>query len=119
MIKSNFLDDLEVAHFMRSTKGHAQLVDKSGYIYNKHRTNASGIIFWSCREDKRWGCKARVHTEGFHIIKYCNQHSHEQPAVPYSRREKRISDFQVGCGRAMKPATFRFDVFIGLRKGNT
>jgi len=85
-------DDLEVAHFMRSTKGHAQLVDKSGYIYNKHRTNASsGIIFWSCREDKRWGCKARVHTEGFHIIKYCNQHSHEQPAVPYSRREKRTS----------------------------
>ena len=94
MIKFNFLDDLEVAHFMRSTKGHAQLVDKSGYIYNKHRTNASGIIFWSCREDKRWGCKARVHTEGFHIIKYCNQHSHEQPAVPYSRREKKnIIDF--------------------------
>ena len=83
MIKS-FLDVLDVAQFMRSSKGHPQLVDKAGFIYNKHRTNKDGLIFWSCRDFKRSDCRARVHTKGFHIIKYQKEHSHDQPAVPFT-----------------------------------
>ena len=68
---------MEDAQFIKSTKGHAQLVDKSGYIYNRHKTNSKQtIIYWRCTQHKKAACYARVQTEGFYITKYVGTHSH-------------------------------------------
>ena len=78
MIKSNFLDDLEVAHFMRSTKGHAQLVDKSGYIYNKTKIRRN-LQNWECISRQKLKCHARAQTSGLHIVQIKGEHSHPIP----------------------------------------
>ena len=71
---SFFVDSLDEAEFIPSSKGGAQLVDKSGYIYNKKGINIDGqIIFWDCRR-KRYKCRAMIHSKGPFIIKYINEH---------------------------------------------
>ena len=77
-----FLDDLgdselEVAEFIKSSKNRAQLVDKLGYIYNKHQRNTDGtLIWWKCKEFQRnkteIRCRARCTTKGFYITKKTN-----------------------------------------------
>ena len=75
-----FLDELDVAQFIKSTKGHAQLVDKAGNIYNRHKTNSSQtVIYWRCTQHKKSTCFGRVQTQGFFITKYVNKHSHPPP----------------------------------------
>ena len=72
--------ELDVAQFIRSTKGQAQLVDKAGNIYNRHKTNSSQtIIYWRCTQHKKSTCFGRVQTQGFFITKYVNKHSHPPP----------------------------------------
>jgi len=84
-----FLDDLgdselEVAQFIKSSKNCAQLVDKLGYIYNKHQRNTDGtLIWWKCKEFQRnkteIRCRARCTTKGFYITKKTNVHTHPPP----------------------------------------
>ena len=84
-----FLDDLgdselEVAEFIKSSKNCAQLVDKLGYIYNKHQRNTDGtLIWWKCKEFQRnkteIRCRARCTTKGFYITKKTNVHTHPPP----------------------------------------
>ena len=80
-----FLDQLEVAQFIMSSKGHAQLVDKLGYIYNKHQNSQNGItVWWKCSEyykQRPATCKARATTEGFSITKFTNSHTHSPPEL--------------------------------------
>ena len=72
--------ELDVAQFIKSTKGHAQLVDKAGNIYNRHKTNSSQtVIYWRCTQHKKSTCFGRVQTQGFFITKYVNKHSHPPP----------------------------------------
>ena len=84
---AKLLETYDEAEFIRSTKGGAQLKDKAGYIYNKCRTNSNGSIYWSCCDKRRYRCKARAHTEGFYIIGYVNEHSHEEMGVFKSKIE--------------------------------
>ena len=88
----HFLDHLEdVAEFVESNRGHAQLVDKSGYIYNKQQTNqTSGMTYWKCREHRKLACKARAQTRGYYILKYLNPHSHN-PSEEVLQRKRNIS----------------------------
>ena len=84
-----FFDDLgdselEVAQFIKSSKNCAQLVDKLGYIYNKHQRNTDGtLIWWKCKEFQRnkteIRCRARCTTKGFYITKKTNVHTHPPP----------------------------------------
>ena len=65
-------------------RGHAQLVDKAGYVYNRHRTNGDGTVGWCCRAKKK-GCKARILTNGIYILRHNNeQHMHDTPMRLYS-----------------------------------
>ena len=74
------IESLDVAQFIRSTKGQAQLVDKAGQIYNRHKTNQKQtIIYWRCREHKKAACNGRVQTQGFYITKYVGIHTHPPP----------------------------------------
>ena len=75
------LDYSEEAQFVKSARGHAQLVDKLGYVYNKHQSNKQGtLIWWKCREffsrKTEVRCRARATTEGFFITKHTNVHTH-------------------------------------------
>ena len=76
--------ELEVAQFIKSSKNCAQLVDKLGYIYNKHQRNTDGtLIWWKCKEFQRnkteIRCRARCTTKGFYITKKTNVHTHPPP----------------------------------------
>jgi hypothetical protein len=90
--------DLEEAQFIQSFRGHAQLVDKIGYIYNKHQTNKDGtIIWWRCKEFHKKSltrCRARATTEGFFITGHSNTHTHPPqsdillPAEKFEKKKK-------------------------------
>ena len=75
--------ELEVTNFIMSSKGHAQLVDKAGQVYNRHKTNQDQtVIYWRCREHRKSGvtfCNGRVQTQGFYITKHVGIHSHPPP----------------------------------------
>ena len=76
------LDGLDDAQFIVSRRGHAQLVDKAGYIYNKHHLPGKKV-WWKCSEyhKKQFDCKARATTEGSYITKYSNCHTHPVPEL--------------------------------------
>jgi len=81
------LDGVDEAQFIKSRNGHAQLVDKAGYVYNKHQSSQSGKgkkVWWKCVESKKKqfrDCKARATTEGFYITQYTNVHTHPVPEL--------------------------------------
>ena len=81
------LDGVDEAQFIVSRRGHAQLVDKTGYVYIKHQSCKSGTekkVWWKCSESKKKqfsDCKARATTEGFYITKYTNVHTHPAPKL--------------------------------------
>jgi hypothetical protein len=93
-----FLDDLgdselEVAQFIKSSKNCAQLVDKLGYIYNKHQRNTDGtLIWWKCREffnrKAEMKCRARATTQGFYITKRTSVHTHQPQMVEVSPQKE-------------------------------
>ena len=67
----------ELAKFTSSAYGNAQLVDSSGFVYNKHKSNERrDRIFWICARKTRYKCTARATTEGDYIIKYLGEHIH-------------------------------------------
>ena len=77
------LDGLDDAQFIVSRRGNAQLVDKAGYIYNKHHVPGKKV-WWKCVESKKKqfrDCKARATTEGFYITQYTNVHTHPVPEL--------------------------------------
>ena len=85
--------DLEEAQFVKSSRGHAQLVDKLGFIYNKHQGNAKGtLIWWKCREffnrKSEMKCRARATTQGFYITKRTNVHTHQPQMVEVSPKKE-------------------------------
>jgi len=86
-------DELEEAQFVKSSRGHAQLVDKLGFIYNKHQSNAKGtLIWWKCREffsrKSEMKCRARATTQGFYITKRTNVHTHQPQMVEASPKKE-------------------------------
>ena len=67
----------ELAKFTSSAHGNPQLVDSSGFVYNKHKSNERrDRIFWICARKTRYKCTARATTEGDYIIKYLGEHIH-------------------------------------------
>ena len=85
--------DLEEAQFVKSSRGHAQLVDKLGFIYNKHQSNSKGtLIWWKCREffnrKSEMKCRARATTQGFYITKRTSVHTHQPQMVEVSPKKE-------------------------------
>ena len=77
-----FLDGLDDAQFIVSRRGNAQLVDKVGYIYNKHHVPGKKV-WWKCSEyhKKPFDCRARAKAEGCYITRYTNIHTHPVPEL--------------------------------------
>lgn len=74
---------MDIAQFVRSHKGHPQLLDSRGYTYFKtsdytSRTNPSSVkTYWECVRRPKYQCPARAITEGGYIIKSVHGHIHE------------------------------------------
>ena len=68
---------LGLGKFVKSKRGHAQLVDLKGFRYNK--TEISRLdhhrVLWTCTRRSRDECTARATTEGLNIISVGN-HTH-------------------------------------------
>ena len=75
----------DVAQFIKSSKGGPILVDKEGYIYYKAKNSKAdpNKIFWRCQKKNypKHLCPARATTNGFHIVKYLNEHNHKPDNV--------------------------------------
>ena len=73
---------MEFAQFIRSRKGNPHLLDSRGYTYFKTSDYASKRIpgsfktYWECVSRPKFQCPARAITQGAHIIKRVNEHSH-------------------------------------------
>ena len=73
---------MDIAQFVRSHKGHPQLLDNRGYTYFKtsdytSKRNPNSVkTYWECVRRPRFHCPARAITEGGNIIKYVHEHIH-------------------------------------------
>ena len=63
---------------MKSKYGNAVLVDKLGFIYRSNLKKDTKI-YWKCRESEKFKCSARAITEGFYVMSWSGQHSHDVP----------------------------------------
>ena len=69
-IKSECGDEVR---FVKSTRGAANLMDKQGHVYYKHKNSPdSSKIHWDCRDRRKYHCHGRATTEGFKIVKFIN-----------------------------------------------
>ena len=91
MIALNLLTDLprnalleckEEAHFCKSARGAANLMDSEGHVYYKHKNSSSGKVFWDCRDRRKIKCHGRATTSGFVIVKK-SAHNHPPPIDEY------------------------------------
>ena len=77
-IKSEFEEE---ACFVKGARGAANLLDKQGYAYHKHKISSdSSKIHWICPYRRKNQCKGRATTEGFKIIKL-SEHNHPPDGI--------------------------------------
>ena len=69
---------LDKAQFTKGQRGHPILIDGRGFQYLKHKNSKinNSTIFWRCQKSRSLKCPARATTDGFHIIRYLNDHNH-------------------------------------------
>ena len=82
----------EEAHFIRSTKGSAQLIDPEGHIYTRNQVKGDTQYF-NCIK-RQSGCKALAQTKGFTLTRLRGPHVHvESTKVDQrtTRRARRIA----------------------------
>ncbi|XP_064649980.1 uncharacterized protein LOC135501673 [Lineus longissimus] len=78
-----------MAEFITSERGKDKLV-YDGYVYTRQKLLAGNRTSWIC--EQRSKCKARVTTDGLHVVKAMNQHTHapNRPAVQAQRVQQQM-----------------------------
>ena len=72
-----FADNFEMGKFISSKRGHPYLLDTSGYLYSRHKSNHSATrVYWKCSQKATTKCMARATTEGSFIVKHVGKHTH-------------------------------------------
>ena len=81
--RNPLIDCQDEARFVKNNRGAASLIDIEGFVYHKHKNSKNlSQVFWSCRDRKKYQCKARATTQGFEIIKK-SAHNHSPPIEEY------------------------------------
>ena len=77
-ILNSVLQSCDLGQFIKSQRGNPQLMDTSGYIYNKTKIRRN-LQNWECISRQKLKCHARAQTSGLHIVQIKGEHSHPIP----------------------------------------